>query len=176
MADLRFKQLTAENWQEPDSTLSAFARFSANDGSIRRLSGDEWAREILAVGLSERVPVEVRRLFAVARGALVYGYFFYPLYTLGAEQLFRLAETSVNLKCRDVGLSPKKIEDLSFNKKIDRLVNEGALSPAAQQGWRDLWQLRNLASHPDDQSILPPGTAIGELRRIAVDIDGLFEK
>jgi hypothetical protein len=95
MAELRFKRLTVDNWQRPDPGLSIFVRLSLQDGSTRPISGDDWAREILAIELSERVPLEIRRLFAVARGALVYGYFFYPLYTLGAEQLFRVAEAAV---------------------------------------------------------------------------------
>ena len=37
------------------------------------------------------------------RGAMVYGYFLYPLYVLGAEQLFRVAEAAVTLKCEQMG-------------------------------------------------------------------------
>jgi hypothetical protein len=174
MEELRFKRLTIENFQQPDPTLSVFVRFSAQDGSIRTLSVDEWAQEILAVELSERVPLEVQRLFAVARGALVYGYFFYPLYTLGAEQLFRVAETAVNRKCRDLGVSEKRLRKLKFRERVERLVRKGVIQPTARQGWEALWDLRNLTSHPERQSILSPGMAIGELRRIAADIDGLF--
>lgn len=51
MAELGLKQLTIDNWQERDSVLSAFVRYSLLDGSTRPIDGDEWAREILAVEL-----------------------------------------------------------------------------------------------------------------------------
>lgn len=37
-------------------------------------------------------------------------------------------------------------------------------------------QLRNLASHPDDQTILPPSSAAATLRRTADAVNGLFER
>lgn len=174
MEELHFKGLTIDNWQQVDPVLSMFVRMSGKDGSIQTLTGDEWAQKVLAIELSEQVPLEVRRLFAVARGALVYGYFFYPLYTLGAEQLFRLVETAVNRKCLDLGTSVKRLQKLSFKERVERLVRKGVIQPTAQQGWEALWDLRNLTSHPEDQMILPPGIVVGELRRIASDIDKLF--
>ncbi|MGI8483866.1 MAG: DUF4145 domain-containing protein [Thermomicrobiales bacterium] len=176
MAELGFKTLTVENMQQSDPVLSIFVRLSAQDGSIRKLAADEWAREILVVELSEQVPREVRRLFAVARGALVYGYFFYPLYTLGAEQLFRVAEAAVGHKCQDLGVSATKLKSLTFQKQLEYLVKQGTISTTDERRWDALRHLRNLSSHPEDQTILPPGVAIGELRRIAADLDGLFEK
>jgi hypothetical protein len=43
------------------------------------VSGEDWAVRFLAVELSAKVPEDVQQLFAVARGVLVYGHFFYPL-------------------------------------------------------------------------------------------------
>lgn len=174
MDDLGFKRLTSDNWLEPDAVLSIFVRLSLQDGSTRTLSSDEWAQKFLDVELSEAVPLEVRRLFAVARGALVYGYYFYPLYTLGTEQLFRLAETAVGRKSRDIGLSSTKLKKLNFKGRVTQLIESGVIHPSAQLRWDALWDLRNLTSHPEDQTILPPGVAVGELRRIAADIEGLF--
>lgn len=48
---------------------------------------------MLAPQLSDGVPVEVRRLFGVARGALLDGYL-----TLGTEQLHRVVQTAVKRK------------------------------------------------------------------------------
>lgn len=174
MEELRFKRLTVDNFLQPDSTLSLFVRSSMKDGSRRSLSVEEWAQEILAVELSDRVPLEVRRLFAVARGALVYGYFFYPLYTLGAEQLFRVAETAVRQKCHSLGLSAGKNKNPGFFDWLKLLVEHGVIQPEAERRWDALRMLRNLTSHPKDQTIFSPGIAIGELRSIAADIDNLF--
>lgn len=172
--DLRFKTLTAANWRQPDSTAFMFVRVDQIDGSHRAIRGSEWAERILEVTLSEHVPIEVRRLFSVAQGALLYGYFFYPLYTLGVEQLFRVAQSAVKQKCLDLGMSPAKAEKLGFMGQVKRLVDHGVVQPEAQQYWDALRKLRNLTSHPEDQTILPPSIATDELRRIAADIDGLF--
>lgn len=174
MTDLRFKQLTVENFQQQDPTLSIFVRLSLKVGSTRTLTGDEWAEKILAVELSEQVPLEVQRLFAVARGALVYGYFFYPLYTLGAEQLFRVGETAINRKCRDLGTSENRLRKLKFKQRVERLVRKGVIQPTDQRRWDALWELRGMTSHPEDQTILFAYTAIDELRLVAADINGLF--
>jgi hypothetical protein len=174
MGESGLKQLTIDNWQEPDPVVSAFVRLSPQDGAIRALSGDDWARGFLAIELSDRVPLEVRRPFDVARGALVYGYFFYPLYTLGAEQLFRAAEAAIRHKCREVGVSDTTLNKPDFYHRTRALVREGAISHADQDRWDDLRELRNLASHPEDQSIFSPGIAIGALRRVAADVEGLF--
>lgn len=176
MTDLSFKQLSVENYQEPDPVLAPFVRMSNKDGSIRILTGDDWAEKILAVELSEQVPLEVRRLFAVARGALLYGYFFYPLYTLGAEQLFRVAESAVGQKCRDLGVPAKKLEDMTFQKRLSHLVDEGVIPAPDHRRWDALRHLRNLTSHPKDQTILLPHTAIGELQMIAADIDAMYRE
>lgn len=174
MTGLRFKQLTVENFQQQDPTLSIFARLSLQDGSTRTLTVDDWAEKVLAVELSDHVPLEVQRLFAVARGAFIYGYFFYPLYTLGAEQLFRVAESAVRYKCKDAGLAVDKVEKLSFFEGVKHLVNEGVIPHEEQCSWDALRNLRNLTSHPRDQTILFAYTAIDELRHIAADINGLF--
>jgi len=174
MTDLRFKQLTVENYQEADPTLTPFVRMSGKDGSIRTLSEADWAEKVLAVELSEQVPLEVRRLFAVARGAFLYGFFFYPMYTLGTEQLFRVAESAVNGKCRDVGVSAERLRKLNFKEKVERLIKKGVIQPNVQRRWEALWELRGMTSHPEDQTGLLAYTAIDELRRIAADINGLF--
>lgn len=174
MTELHFKRLTMENWQQPDPILAAFVRWSPADNAIQTISGDDWAQAILAVELSESVPMELQRLFAVARGAIVYGYFFYPLFTLGAEQLFRLAETAVYYKCRELNVSDAKLQKLGFKKRVARLVQEGAISSTSQPWWEAVWELRNLSSHPKDQQIFFPGTALGQLEQTTRAINKLF--
>jgi hypothetical protein len=89
---LGFKRLTAENWSDPDPVNRHFARISPIAGPVS-MEGGDWAREFLAVSVADHVPKEVADLFAVARGAMLYGWFFYPLFRIGEEQLFRLLET-----------------------------------------------------------------------------------
>jgi hypothetical protein len=162
-----------DNFLQPDPTLAPFVRISMQDGSIRKLDAKEWAQEILVIELSEQVPLEVTRLFAVARGALVYGFFFYPLFTLGAEQLFRVADAATYHKCRQHGLSSRK-KNPAFYDWLNLLMTHGVIQPQEGRRWDALRELRNLSSHPKDQSILTPGIAIEQLRSIAADINALF--
>lgn len=173
MNDLRFKILTIDNFLEPDSTLSAIVSVNMRDGSTRQLSAEDWARRMLAVELAEQVPVEVRRLFAVARGSLLYGFYFYPLFTLGTEQLFRVAEAAVRHKCQELGLkSRKKYPD--FYDFVGLLIGQGIIPSENEGRWDTLRNLRNLVSHPEDQNIFSPGIAIDLLRGVAADISELF--
>lgn len=172
--DLRFKDLTIDNWLEPDPTLDIFVRFSAEEGAFRGISAEERAQDVLAPQLDERVPLEIRRLFEVARGALLYGYFFYPLFTLGTEQLHRVVETAVKRKCEALGAPSKTIKN--YAAALAFLRAQGVIEEEGWVVWDAGRQLRNLASHPDDQTILPPGSAIATLRRTADAVNGLFER
>src|SRR4051794_1449941 len=105
---LGIKTITGENWLKPDPTSTIFAQISASDESVSSISGDDWVKLFLGPSLAVSVPNEVRKLFEVARGALVYGYFFYPLYTLGGEQLLRVVECAASVKCDSLG-APTKV-------------------------------------------------------------------
>lgn len=165
-----FKEITPSNWLEPDDVLKGFVRMSP-DGEPRSITGDDYLRDILRPELLESVPTDVQALFEVARGAMVYGYFFYPLYTLAAEQLFRVCEAAVAHKCKALE-APKSKE--TFKKRIDWLVDEGIIPSSEMTRWDAVRQLRNVASHPDRQSIFTPGNAIGMLEGIARQINSLF--
>ncbi len=173
MTKYGFKQLSVDNWREPDPMLEIFVRL-APDGAFRRPTGDERAQELLAPTLREQVPVAVRRLFEVARGALLYGYFFYPLYTLGVEQLFRVAEAAVTHKCRQIG-APAKVNKAGFEEKLQHLVDEGVILMSGQIVWDATRRLRNFTSHPANQMILGPPDAVRELWQIAGEINALFD-
>jgi hypothetical protein len=117
------------------------------------------------------VPEDLQRLFEVARGAMIYGYVFYPLCTLAAEQLFRVAEASITHKCKLLG-TPKSKK--SFNKKLEWLLDNGVISSSEFRLWDSVRTLRNIASHPEHQLIFTPGDAIEILENISKQINFLF--
>lgn len=158
MTNLGFKKLTADNWLEPDKVSSSFVRISPVDGQAHPIAGNEWVRDILKPSLIETVPTEIRVLFEVARGALAYGYFFYPLYTLAGEQLFRVAEAAITLKCKAI-TAPDSIK--TFQRKVNYLTFKKVIPEQEKEAWHAIRQLRNTASHPERQSILLPGSVIG---------------
>src|SRR4051794_31750552 len=96
MSEYGFKTITQENWRDPDPTNDVFV--SILPSGIRPTTIEDRVSDILKPTLSEAVPLEVRRLYEVARGAMVYGTLFYPLYTLAAEQLGRVAEAALSHK------------------------------------------------------------------------------
>jgi len=164
------KKLTKETWLQPDDAAKLF--FRANpDGTISRLSGEDWIASLLVVELPEKVPEDVRRLFAVARGAMAYGCFFYPLFTLGLEHSFRVLEAALTVKCQQLGGRGKQ---KSWKDKLRLLVAQGAISDPEAAKWDAKREFRNLVCHPDFQQILPPAVAIGILTDCANLISLLF--
>ena len=165
------KKLTPENWLEPEWVMSLFVQAGPDDPSPQPVSGDDWVKAITTPTLDESVPDEVRNLFETARGAFAYGYFFYPLYALGVEQAFRVAEAAVTHKCKLMG-APGKINTLYG--RIEWLAGEGVIPEREKQIWEAIRKMRNMGSHLERQMLLPPGAAIGMLVRMAEKINALF--
>jgi hypothetical protein len=153
----------------PSSVI--FVKLSHIDGAVTQMTGEEWLALFLDPTLSETVPENVRVLFEVARGSLAYGYFFYPLYTLACEQLFRVAEAAVSEKCRMLG-APKKVN--RFKDKVQFLFDRKVISDQERLDWDAVRKFRNSTSHPQQQMILPPGAVASLLFRIGEKVNKLF--
>jgi hypothetical protein len=170
-AQSNFKNLTLENWQQPDPVSVGYVTLTP-DGLPRPLTGDDWARFILDFQLDVRVPDELRRLFLVARGTMLYGWFFYPAYTLASEQVLRVAEAAVARRCRDLG-APRSTK---FGQQLAWMGDHGYLSGDDLNRWDAVRHLRNFASHPADQNIFPPWMVISQVRLLAEAIGAPFVK
>ncbi|UTW51908.1 hypothetical protein KFF05_00445 [bacterium SCSIO 12827] len=167
---MAFKKLNPENWDQHDPTSSVFVLVDKN-GVSRTPMGGEWARMILEPGLNDCVPRDVIELFEVARATVVYGWFFYPLFAVGCEQLFIVHEAAVIHRCKDVG-APKKAK--SFAEKIDWLIGNGFLTESRRVQWTAVRQLRNSAAHKKNQSIFDPTMAVRNVEIAAELINELF--
>jgi hypothetical protein len=165
-----FKKLTQENWLEPDEVTKMFVRLTPG-GQTAPITGSNWLASILQPQLAASVPDEIKKLFEVARSAMAYGYFFYPLYTLASDQCYRVVEAAIIEKCRRLRI-PKKFD--TFEKKIKWLVQQGVIEEQKKGVWDAVRYLRNVSSHPKDQQIRAPGPAITTLHRCAEDINALF--
>ena len=170
MTNFGLKEISPSSWLEPDDVLKGFVRISP-DGRCHTITGEEYLGDILRPRLLESVPKGVQALFEVARGGMVYGYFFYPLYTLAAEQLFRVVEAAVAHKCKALGTPGSRG---TFEKGIDWLVEGGIIPRSESAHWYATRKLRNAASHPKCQIILSPGDAIRILERTADNLNSLF--
>ncbi len=165
------KKLTPENWLQPEWVMTLFVRMRPEDLEPRPVSGEDWVSAIAKPTLDESVPEEVKGLFETVRGALAYGFFFYPLYGLGLGQLFRVAEAAVTHKCKAMG-TPTAIK--TFYDRTEWLVSHRVIPEQEKGTWDAIRKMRNLESHPERQILLPPGTAIGVLVRMAENINALY--
>lgn len=171
MKNLGYKKITKKNWLKPDRISTSFVLLPLEKQDVNIKKGEFYLEMFLHPHLNESVPLEVRKLFEVARGALVYGYFFYPLYSLACEQLFRVGEAAITFRCKRI--DPRKGKR-TFEKNINFLFDNGILNEQERQRWHELRKLRNSASHPEDQSIYPPGPVILMLTLMVRDLNALF--
>jgi hypothetical protein len=126
--------------------------------------------DLSQVRLDDAVPLPVRKLFEAARGALVFSVMFYPLLTLGAEQLLRVLETSLVFKCQQMNAP-----DIGkFSQRVEWLRKHKAISTDDEVRWKQLVELRNEASHPKDQMIFGLAQALTILDATVELVDLLF--
>ena len=172
-----FKRLTAQNWMERDEVSSAFAALDLETGARVDISADGWAERFLAIELSSGVPEEIREMWDVARGVLLYGWFFYPLYALGEDQLRRVADAAVLLRYREVGgpSGPASGAPPSFKARLDWLIARGFISATVEQRWNAIRNLRNYGSHAAYARIETPLGALQSLAVLADSINALFD-
>jgi len=172
MNNLGFKKLTIDNWLEPDTFMKIFAQLDSN-GNVDEISKEEWLQDILEIQLTDTVPEEIIKLFEVSKNTMSYGYFFYPIYTLASEQLYRVVESAVTHKCKIMKASNKDMK--TFKLKIKFLMENSVLSKSEELRWEGIRGLRNSASHPETQSIILPTMALGALERTANIINSIFK-
>ena len=169
-AEHGIKKLSLENCLEPDKAAMLWLQLTRGASSTSVMTRD-YINRILRPQLSKNVPEEVKRLFEVARGALIYGWFYYPLVALAAQHSYRVLEAAVSEKCLEMG-GPSRQK--RFKTKIDWLITKGVIPKENEPAWRARRELRNMSSHLDRQQIYDPGMAISELERCTADINALF--
>ena len=142
---LGFSRITRENWNLPDR--KNYIPFGITE--------TEWIEPFLAPKLDATVPENVVRLFEIARGCMIYSWFFYPLGTLGFEQSTRVSDLAVRERCR---LLQKESDNFSVNLKT--LVAAGVIAPGDEAHWQGTRGLRNLRSHPQSVMLMDPNRGL----------------
>ena len=102
-----------------------------------------------------------------------YGWFFYPLYTLGEEQLFRVLEAATHhcYSCLD---GPRPIP--KYVRRIEWLLGVDVIPAGDAFRWNAARKMRNHASHPTRRSAMPPGLVLKHLEVTAWDINAIFRR
>jgi hypothetical protein len=155
-----FKEIDAGNWQTVDQQT---ARWMQMTGVIK--TQEEWVDYYLRAQLKPSIPREIVTLLEVARGDMIYGWFFYPLLTLGAEQCWRVLESGVRFRCRQVGIQTERIarsgrkDYASFSENTNALLERNLAGKFDKSCWDSVRNLRNSTSHPDQQFIMDPAQA-----------------
>jgi hypothetical protein len=156
-------------WLQPDPTLAVFQKLSHVDGSVVAMTAEDWFEVWQHATIDSPVPADIINLFEQARACLAYGYFFYPLYALGIEQLLRVADAALMVKCDALGASAK-----TFEKRIDWLAARGDRPSFDPEHWHGLRKFRNESSHHSRRMLLTPATAMQFLGDVARAIEALF--
>lgn len=158
-----FKDLNASNWREPDKVSTVFVA-----------GGDDWARLVLSQTLSERVPVDVRNLWDVARGLVLYGWFFAPLYAVGNDQLHRVIDAATDHAYRQFGGPSVDDGYVPFQSRIEWLVAQRYIDPSLAGWWMVVKDLRNYLSHPTQLQFGTIHDPLHSLARFKREIETLF--
>lgn len=169
MSKSGFKKLTPENWREFEETW--LVKIKA-DGTSSPLTADDITAEILEGELHSSVPDDVRNLFEVARGVMCYGGFFYPAYTVGHDQLFKVMEAAVAHKCALVG-APKSVK--RYWERLSWLIENEHIPEALAARWQGSRQMRNMTSHVRRQWIITPAMACDGVSFALLLINALFD-
>src|SRR5882724_6665525 len=133
---------------------------------------EDWCAPIREPQLCRDVPAEIRDMFEIARGAMLQGPAFHPLYTLALEQVYRVADAAMRSRSLAIGVPPSPMA--SFSTRIHAFADAGRLSLADHRAWEVICTLRNSRSHPTEPSVLSFGIAVEMLRSITKLINGLF--
>jgi hypothetical protein len=121
--------------------------------------------------LSEHVPETAFQMFEVAKGAMVYGLFFYPLYTIGEDHLSRLFEWVVKERYRTLS---GRINDRNLKDALEWLLKSGHFPADSDVRWRAAYEIRNMMAHPTMQYITTPAEASRALRYMRDLLEHLY--
>jgi HNH endonuclease len=158
---LQFSLVTEQNWLSPDR--KNYIPFG--------VTKEQWIAPFLEPHLETFVPRNVIRAFEVARACMIYSWFFYPLATLGLEQLFRVGQFAVRERCRV--LHPN-IDN--FEEELKMLVANKIILPTDEPRWRAVGHLTEDRAFLAGATLCDPGQAISTLRSTADLINALFSE
>jgi hypothetical protein len=164
-----YRRLSSQNIREIDPVYKATTMWS-DDPAVLKKRIDEAVDELLAVNLDHRVPSDVRQMFEVMKGAVAYGYFYRPLTTFAASQVYAIEDAALHHRCVQSGIKPPK----TFHKRIDVLLRAGIIPPYEADIWHAKRKLRNSVAHRTHQWLMWPGMDFGMVELSALDINRLF--
>lgn len=168
--DRKFKYVTPDNWLEADPISPHLVILDKRDGSIHAVDGRDWIEFVNGIKISLSVPEDIREAFEFSVGAIGYAYFYYPLFTIVSQQIFRVADFAIDRFVDSSGIVSKP---RPLAAKLQALHMNGTLSPAAFQKWEGIRRLRNSSTHPNFQENWGHAMSLDAIRRVAAAISAL---
>jgi len=156
---LSFSRITPENWSLPDRKHYEPIGVAKAD----------WAAPFLKPRLNATVPQNIIQAFEIARGCMIYSWFFYPLATLAAEQCMRIGELAAWERCRMF-----QQESDNFHANLQTLFAAGVISSNDESRWQAMRRLRNDRSHIKTVMLAGPWQTLGILHDTVNLINQLF--
>jgi hypothetical protein len=148
-----FKFVTPDNWLEPDQLSNLLVKLDHRDGSVTNIDGRDWITYVNSLSFLNRVPTDVVDAYQFAIGAVGYAYFYYPLFTIVAQQILRVADFAVERLFAVRGDLPKA---KAFDGRLKALKAGAYLGDTGFERWDHIRGLRNDATHPEWQQTWGP--------------------
>jgi len=161
---------TLDNWLQLDPAIAITVRLDA-EGRSHPTTATDWLRPILDNKLSENVHDAVRDLFETAKGAMLYGILFTPLFALATEELFRVCEAAAFHRASLAG-APK--HHSKFQTNLAYLTGKGILTKDDRAIWESFREARDFGSHLRQQMAVYPAIAIHILSHVTDWVNRLF--
>lgn len=165
------KAITPDSFAQPDPRILYVVR-----------DPEVWLRRCHHSVVAPEVPENVATLLRIAQGTMSYGWFYYPLLTLGAEQCSRCLEAAARERCASLGIPIEIInkkgepQPVPFTILLSTLRKRGLMTVEDAVRWDAGRDLRNMAAHPGEQMIFSPAQALGHLETTIELVNRLFEK
>lgn len=96
------ERFTPDRWLQPDPTLSVFSKLDLATGTVEPMTAEDWFVVWRDAAVDSPVPTGIVHRVEQARACLAYGFFYYPLYALGVEQLLRVAEAALAVRSAEL--------------------------------------------------------------------------
>lgn len=164
------KRLSIGNHLELDPFFSSTTWWSNNiDERTKHLN--ERIDEILAISMHPSVPADVRKMFDLLKGGMIYGFYYRPLFSLLGDQVYFIADAALHHKCKELKIDDK---GWNFKKRIAVLKKVGTIHTDEGVLWDAMLELRDSVAHQTHRPLNWPPNEVAQLETVADDVSRLF--
>jgi hypothetical protein len=148
-----------EEITEPDHRSTGFAVADLVAGTTRPMTLADFYRDAECIRVGEAVPVDVRSYMEAVKTLFVYGWFYYPFFTLCAFMATTAVEMALKLKLQQRPDDPSRLKSL-FDRAIAQglLSDEGFPSRESAEAYSEDLQAYMAATFGESEAASEPGS------------------